>query len=255
MILASSLEFEKGHNHEIVERHTDNVEIPQLVKHLPNLGINNKEKPLCFSYSVKARALIFAHLSRIPLNKQTLHQDRLYVIKKCPYLIHEMVQCISQLILLAHAGRIARLPSLDTVEATMRCSSLIVQALWDKQNPILQLPHIEEDNMKSFNFKRYGIKTLKQMAKMIEKDRRNMMQSLTDEQYKDVIRVLSLMPSLNMDVRTEVVDDEEQHVVTAGAIITVTITVIRSVFNNLEEIFFILLAKIYTYFIISMSSL
>lgn len=227
MILASSLEFEKGHNHEIVERHTDNVEIPQLVKYLPNLGINNKEKPLCFSYSVKARALIFAHLSRIPLNKQTLHQDRLYVIKKCPYLIHEMVQCISQLILLAHAGRIARLPSLDTVEATMRCSSLIVQALWDKQNPILQLPHIEEDNMKSFNFKRYGIKTLKQMAKMKEKDRRKMMHSLTDEQYKDVLRVLSLMPSLNMDVRTEVVDDEEQHVVTAGAIITVTITVTR----------------------------
>ena len=72
---------------------------------------------------------MFAHLSRIPLSKHTLHQDRLYIIKKCPYLIHEMVQCLSQLILLAHAGRIARLPSLDTVEATMKCSSLVVQVL------------------------------------------------------------------------------------------------------------------------------
>merc|ERR1719195_2185207 len=85
MVLAASLEFERGHNHEIVERPTDNAEIPQLMKSLPNLGINNKEKPLCFGYSVKARALLFAHLSRIPLPKHTLHQDRLYIIKKCPY--------------------------------------------------------------------------------------------------------------------------------------------------------------------------
>ena len=87
---------------------TDNAEIPQLMKSLPNLGINNKEKPLCFGYSVKARALMFAHLSRIPLPRMTLHQDRLYIIKKCPYLIQEMISCLSQLILLAHAGRIAR---------------------------------------------------------------------------------------------------------------------------------------------------
>jgi translocation protein SEC63 len=76
MVLAASLEFERGHNSEVVERPTDNAEIPQLMKSLPNLGINNKEKPLCFGYSVKARALLFAHLSRIALPPKTLHQDR-----------------------------------------------------------------------------------------------------------------------------------------------------------------------------------
>jgi hypothetical protein len=35
------------------------------------------------------------------------------------------------------------------------------------------------------------------------------------------------MPNLRMSVTTEVVDDEEQHVVTAGAIITVTILITR----------------------------
>merc|ERR1712080_242274 len=79
-------EFERGHNSEVVERATDNAEIPQLMKCLPNLGINNKEKPLCFGYSVKARALLFAHLSRVPLPKLSLHQDRLYIVKKCPCL-------------------------------------------------------------------------------------------------------------------------------------------------------------------------
>merc|ERR1719340_597978 len=223
MVLGASLEFERGHNSEIVERPTDNAEIPQLMKSLPNLGINNKEKPLCFGYSVKATALMFAHLSRIPLPKHTLHQDRLYIVKKCPYLIQEMVSCLSQLILLAHAGRIARLPSLDTVEATMKCSALVVQALWDKASPLLQLPHVEEDMLKHFYSKRRNIKSLKQLAMMGDEDRRLLLRGLAEEQYKDLVKVLGSFPSLSMSVTTEVVDDEEQHVVTAGSIITVTI--------------------------------
>lgn len=227
MVLAASLEFERGHNHEIVERPTDNAEIPQLMKSLPNLGINNKEKPLCFGYSVKARALLFAHLSRIPLPKHTLHQDRLYIIKKCPYLIQEMVSCLSQLILLAHAGRIARLPSLDTVESTMKCSALVVQALWDKASPLLQLPHVEEDMLKHFHSKRRNIKSLKQLAMMGDEDRRSLLRSLTDDQYKDLMKVLAGFPELSVTITTEVVDDETQHVVTAGSIVTVTIKVDR----------------------------
>merc|ERR1719361_1937666 len=227
MVLAASLEFERGHNHEIVERPTDNAEIPQLMKSLPNLGINNKEKPLCFGYSVKARALLFAHLSRIPLPKHTLHQDRLYIIKKCPYLIQEMVSCLSQLILLAHAGRIARLPSLDTVEATMKCSALAVQALWDKASPLQQLPHVEEDMLKHFYSKRRNIKSLKQLAMMADEDRRSLLRSVTDEQYKDLMKVLAGFPQPSMTITTEVIDDETQHVVTAGSIVTVTISITR----------------------------
>ena len=52
------------------------------MKCLANLGINNKEKPLCIGYSVKARALLFAHLSRVSLPKLSLHRDRLYIVKK-----------------------------------------------------------------------------------------------------------------------------------------------------------------------------
>ena len=42
------------------------------------------------------------------------------------------------------------------------------------------------------------------------------------------MKVLGMMPSLEMVVTTEVVDDEEQHVVTAGAIITVTVSINRN---------------------------
>merc|ERR1711936_830532 len=141
--------------------------------------------------------------------------------------IHEMVSCLSQLILLAHAGRIARLPSLDTVEATMKCSALAVQALWDKASPLQQLPHVEEDMLKHFYSKRRNIKSLKQLAMGAEEDRRSLLRSVTDEQYKDLMKVLAGFPQLSMTITTEVIDDETQHVVTAGAIVTVTISITR----------------------------
>jgi len=49
-----------------------------------------------------------------------------------------------------------------------------------------------------------------------------LLRSLSDDQYKDIVKVLSGVPNLTMTITTEVVDDEEQHVVTAGSIITVT---------------------------------
>lgn len=56
-------------------------------------------------YSVKARAILHAHLSRIELNPVTLDIDRQTIVQKCPYLIQEMVSCVNQLIMLAYARR------------------------------------------------------------------------------------------------------------------------------------------------------
>ena len=58
-------------------------------------------------------------------------------------------------------------------------------------------------------------------------DRRSLLRGLSDEAYRDVIRALAMMPLLTIEITTEVVDDEEQHVVTAGAIVTVTIAIVR----------------------------
>lgn len=56
-------------------------------------------------YSVKARAILHAHLGRIALNPETLEKDRQLIVQKCPYLIQEMVSCVNQLIMLAYARR------------------------------------------------------------------------------------------------------------------------------------------------------
>lgn len=105
MILAASLEFDKRHNTQVVERESDNEEVPALIRILPNLNEKNKEVPLSRIYSLKTRTILHAHLSRLALNPNTLEKDRQFIIKKCPYLIQEMVSVVNQLIMLAYARR------------------------------------------------------------------------------------------------------------------------------------------------------
>ncbi|XP_017776531.1 PREDICTED: translocation protein SEC63 homolog [Nicrophorus vespilloides] len=227
MILAASFEFDKKYNSEIVTRPSDDEEVPQLTKSLPNLGEKNKERPLCFPYSIKARALIHAHLMRVPLNPSTLEIDRRYIINKCPYLIQEQVNSVNQLILLAYARRIPKLPSIETIENCMRICPMVVQGIWEVRNIFLQLPHITMDNLRYFQNKKRPIKTLQQFAQLKPTDRRNILKSLSDEEYEDVMKVLGSMPCVDFQVKCEVVDDENSTEVTAGAIVTVTVTLVR----------------------------
>jgi len=62
------------------------------------------------------------------------------------------------------------------------------------------------------------------------------LRKLTDEEYKDVIRVLASYPILDVTITTEVVDDEEQHVVTAGAIVTVTLLLERRTMESIMNL-------------------
>ena len=55
------------------------------MRELPHLNEKNKEKPLCYAYSIKARALIHAHLSRLELNPNTLDKGKIFIVfvKNC----------------------------------------------------------------------------------------------------------------------------------------------------------------------------
>ncbi|KAI8482878.1 hypothetical protein Bbelb_394130 [Branchiostoma belcheri] len=221
MILAASFEFEKGHNHEVMERPSDNVELPQLMRELSQLNEKSKERPLCYPYSIKARCLVHAHFSRIDLPPKTLELDRQLILRKCPTLVQEMVQVVAQLVALAHAGRVSNLPRLETIENCMKLSQMTVQGLWDNKSPLLQLPHIREDNLRHFVSKRRNIRSIRQLATMDEKDRRALLRNMTDEEYEDVMEVIKNFPIVEMDVQSLVLDDEDTYTITAGAIVTV----------------------------------
>jgi len=64
--------------------------------------------------------------------------------------------------------------------------------------------------------------------------RRSMLRSITDEQYDDIINVLSIYPHVKMEVKCEVFDDEEVHKITTGAVVTLTIHLQR---ENMSTVF------------------
>lgn len=233
MILGASLEFDKKYNSEIVTRPSDDEEVPALLKKLDKLNEKNKERPLCFAYSIKARALIHAHLSRIPLNPETLEKDRQYIVSKCPYLIQEQVNCVNQLILLAYARRVKTLPNIETIENCMKLSPMMTQGMWLYMSPFWQLPYINEDNLRIFMTKKWPIKSLQQLAQMKSEDRRQLLRCFNDDQYNDIMKSLGSMPYIDFQVDVRVMDDENPTEVTAGAIVTVTVTLDRKDMSSL----------------------
>lgn len=78
MVLAGSFEFWKKFNNEIVERESDDVEVPRVMKELKNLGENKKEAPFCHPWSVKARTLLHAYLTRVELDSDYLESGQFF---------------------------------------------------------------------------------------------------------------------------------------------------------------------------------
>lgn len=230
MILGSSFEFEKSHNKDIMERPSDNIELPTLMRELPHLNEKNKEKPLCFPYSVKARALVHAHFTRIGLPTNTLQKDLDTVLKKCPYLIKEMINVVGQLIALGKAGRVSIPPRLESLENLMKLSQMMTQAVWESKSAFLMLPHITQDHLRHFNTKKRNIKSIRQFIEMDDEERRLLLRTLSDEQYMDVISVCHSFPRLTVEVKVKVIDDEDMYLVTSGAIVTVVVNLTRSSF-------------------------
>lgn len=85
----------------------------------------------------------------------------------------------------------------------MKLSPMMVQALWNFKSPLLQLPHITEENLKYFKGRKKHVQTLPQLAQMPGDERRQLLRGLTDEQYDDIIKVLSNMPYIYFEVNTE----------------------------------------------------
>ncbi|XP_058053619.1 translocation protein SEC63 homolog isoform X2 [Anopheles bellator] len=233
MILAASFEFDKRQNNQVIERQSDNDEVPALIRQLPNLNEKCKELPFSRLYSLKARAILHAHLSRIPLKANTLEIDRQLIVRKCPYLIQEMVSCVSHLIMLAYARKIQRVPKIETIENCMKLSPMVMQGLWEFKHPILQLPHLTEE-IRQYMLRKFNVRNLQQLAQLKPDQSRAALRSLSDEQYANVVKVLGRMPLIDFNMKCEVVDDENSNVVTAGAIVTVTVELVR---RSMSELF------------------
>jgi len=109
------------------------------------------------------------------------------------------------------------------VEAIMKLSPTMVQALWETQNPVLQLPHFDEQKLRTCK----SIRSIQQLASLNKNDRNKVMKNFTPEEQTDILQVLSALPKVTMNVKPEVQDDEDEGVFTAGAFVTVTVNIKR----------------------------
>ncbi|KAK2709171.1 hypothetical protein QYM36_012987 [Artemia franciscana] len=150
-------------------------------------------------------------------------------------ILDNMCVCCSQLMMLPHTGQISKIPHLFSLENTMKLCPMIVQALWDQKNPLLQVPHIDEDILKYVNSK-YHIKTLEQCVRLNQGDKRKSLRNLTKKQYCNVCKVLGNMPLVNTQINVEVKYAEETNVITVGSLVTASVFLSKKSFSSLMNV-------------------
>ncbi|XP_075564048.1 translocation protein SEC63 homolog isoform X3 [Pelecanus crispus] len=236
MVLAGASEFDPQYNKDATSRPADNIQIPQLIREIGGINLKKNEPPLTCPYSLKARVLLLTHLARMKV-PEALEEDQQFILKKSPALLQEMINVICQLIIMARSReeREFRAPSLGSLENCMKLSQMTVQGLQQFKCPLLQLPHIEEDNLRRVsNHKKYKIKSIQDLVSLKGSDRRNLLHFLEDKKYDEVMAVLGSFPYVTMDIKPQVLDDEDSNNITVGSLVTVLVTLTR---QTMAEVF------------------
>ncbi|CAF2060985.1 unnamed protein product [Rotaria magnacalcarata] len=234
LILSASAEFDRRRNPMIVDRPSDNIELPELFRELTNVQEKIKEIPFQDLYSIKARTLLYAHLHRLDSLSDNLVKDKQYIVRRSINLINEIINMAVQLVNMQHNQQIEIGPKLETIENTMKLSPMLVQALLNTKSPFLQLPHITENHLRFFETKKRTIKHIRQFAAIGDEQRRSMLRSITDEQYNDIMNVLAIYPHVTMTVSFGVADDDDEHIITTVAVVTLTVRLHR---QNMSSLF------------------
>ncbi|CAG0898245.1 unnamed protein product [Cyprideis torosa] len=124
-------------------------------------------------------------------------------------------------------------PTLNTLESIMRLSPMIVQALPEKRSPLLQLPYMNESMLRHFVKKK--VRSLKCLAQQRPNERQLLLEKagLSSEEMVDVEGVLSRVPLVDMNVKLEVVAEEDRKDITKDCLVTVTVNLNRRAMRQL----------------------
>jgi pre-mRNA-splicing helicase BRR2 len=195
-------------------RHHDAQLLQQLVNHLP------QKLPDAAKFSdphTKALVLLQAHFSRHPLSAE-LASDQAVVLGHSLKLLQALVDVISS------NGW------LKPAIVAMECSQMIVQGLWDKDHPLLQLPHVDKDTLgrcQAANNARLpqdgsgDVETVFDVMALDDEVRDDLLR-LSAGETRDVAAFCNAYP--NVELSFEVVDADQ---VETGDAVTVVVTLER----------------------------
>ena len=195
-VLAAATEFD-----ELPLRPGEDNVVQRLLTHQPlalpaaGLGVSG----------AKAHVLMQTHMSRTPVNPE-LAGDRSMVVAGAVKLLQPMVDVISS------SGWLS--PAL----AAMELSQMMVQALWAKDSPLMQLPHITREVAKRCTDA--GVEGVFDLLDM-EDDERNRLLDMSDAQMVDLANAANAYPSVEVEYAAP------EAPVPAGEAVTVAVRLTR----------------------------
>lgn len=152
---------------------------------------------------VKAFLLLQAHLSRIPLTGN-LANDQRKILSVVLKLVNACTDTLSS------EGHLNALQAMDL-------SQMIVQGMWNRESPLRQIPHINEQMLQ--RGKKYDVETVYDIMSLEDDERDDFLQ-LDDKDLQDVAEFVNKFP--NIDVLYEI-DSEQPVVANEAKSITVVI--------------------------------
>lgn len=173
------------------------------------------QHPVC----IKGNVLLHAHLCRQTEGMSAkLKEDMKYMLQNSGSLIEAMISvCKHQ----------------ESLKAALNCITFgqhITQALWVKDNELLQLPHFGSEEAGYVINGKKSVKGLAQYITVPDEEKKGVV-NFNEEQKKDVFDCCKIIPDLKVETKI-FVDDDEDAKVYSGDLCTVRVTLTR---NNLEE--------------------
>jgi len=171
-------------------RYKESDALEKMAAHLP-LKI---AKPDWHSTGTKVNVLLQSHFSRKPLPPD-LAEDLNEVLRTAPRLLQALVDVISSKGWLQQAI------------AAMELSQMIVQAQWDSDSPLKQLPHFSQPVLDHLKAEEPKLQSVPDLLDLDDKRRLALLSPLLDRgQLMEVARAANRYP--NIEVRQEVVEAE-----------------------------------------------
>jgi len=197
-ILANASEFDQ-----LAIRHKEDKTLQKLAAHLP-VKIN---KPDYTKTSTKVNILLQSHFSRRILPADLI-EDQKFVLKTAPSLLQAMVDVISS------NGWLT--PAI----AAMELSQMIVQALWDNESTLKQLPHFTKETIARIEKEAPNVETIVDLLELDNETRIKILE-MEKNQLDEVAIAANRYP--NIELHAEL----ESKAVKAGSIVKVNILLER----------------------------
>jgi pre-mRNA-splicing helicase BRR2 len=196
-IVASATEFDN-----IPIRHHEDHVLQRIYERLPV----KLASPKFNTPRIKANILLQAHFSRTQLPPD-LQSDQTLVLSKMIPLLQACVDVISS------NGWLS--PALSTMEL----SQMSVQAIWDKDSPLKQIPYFTNEVIKRCEAK--GIESVFDIMDLDDTDRDEVLQ-MDQRKMREVARFANRYP--NVEIGFEVAD---QDAIASGNVVNVKVQLIR----------------------------